>query len=185
MDPTEGECWKQKTYCTSNSLSHDRSMSLWTVLHFGFSYLPHHPVSCTFLFIKQTKPFIPASFVCVWVLLLPVSLLIDMTISVWWIRKQLQTATTTTQEKSDDWNCYLISIDRSVCKIDFELQNISTIIPPATFTAFAPFFLFPDDFPLITITLSTQDFPCTTPATLCDDVNHPTITVPIWQLPTL
>ncbi len=82
-------------------------------------------------------------------------------------------------------NCYLIGTVRSVCKIDLKLQKISRIIPPETFIAFPPFCLSPNVAPLITITLSTQDLPCTTPATLCDDMNHPTIPVPIWQLPAL
>lgn len=50
---------------------------------------------------------------------------------------------------------------------------------------FSFFHLSLDVVPLIRITLSTQDCPWATPATLCDDVNHPTIPGPIWQLPTL
>lgn len=94
---------------------------------------------------------------------------------------------TTTQETlmTNKLLPFLISIVMSMCKNNLELQKIffSRISPPETFICFSSYLSIPR--PLIIITLGTQDFPCTTPATIHDDMKHPTIPVPIWQLPTL
>lgn len=93
------------------------------------------------------------------------------------------------QQARKEWwliSCYLISIVRAVCKIHFFHSRKKKDFPPQKYSLLSPFPVYHGMLPaLITITLSTRDFPCATPATLCDDVNHPTIPGPIWQLPTL
>lgn len=66
-----------------------------------------------------------------------------------------------------------------------QTKKKTTFPSDAEITALALFLSIISAAPHITIRRSPQNFPCATPATLCDDVNHPTNPGPIWQLPTL